>query len=48
MPGVLDHLHLFYDTSSVLAPEVSCRVPMCNRFASLSDECATPAVLSDS
>ena len=33
---------------SVLSPEVSLGVPLCNRFASLCDECATTAALSDS
>ena len=32
---------------SIVSPEVSLGVPVHNRFASLSDECATPAVLSD-
>ena len=33
---------------SIVSPEVSLGVPVRNRFASLSDECATPDVLSDS
>jgi len=33
---------------SIVPPEVSFGVPVCNSFASLSDECATPAVLSNS
>ena len=33
---------------TVVSPEVSLGVPVCNSVASLSDECATPAVLSDS
>ena len=32
---------------SIVSPEVSLGVPVRNRFASLSDECATPDVLSD-
>ena len=35
-----------YDSYSVMSPEVSIGVPVCNRFASLSDECATPVILS--
>ena len=31
-----------------MAPEMFIGVPACNRFASLSEECATPAILSDS
>ena len=30
-----------------VSPEVSFGVPVCNSFALLSDECATPAVLSN-
>ena len=33
---------------SIVSPEVSFGVPVCNSFASLSDKCATPAVLSNS
>ena len=33
---------------SIVSPEVYLGVPVRNRFASLSDECATPDVLSDS
>ena len=33
---------------SIVSPAVSFGVPVRNRFASLSDECATPDVLSDS
>ena len=33
---------------SIMSPEVSFGVPVCNSFASLSDEFATPAVLSNS
>ena len=33
---------------SIVSPEVSLGVPVRNRFASLSDECASPDVLSDS
>ena len=33
---------------SIVSPEVSLVVPVRNRFASFSDECATPDVLSDS
>ena len=34
--------------SCSVSPEVSLGVPLCNRFASLCDECATTAALSDS
>ena len=43
--GSPSSLHLSH---SVVSPQVSIRVPVCNRFASLYDECATPAVLSAS
>ena len=33
---------------SIVSPEVPLGVHVCNSFASLSDECATPAVLSNS
>ena len=33
---------------SIVSPEVSFGVPVCNSFASLSDECASPAVFSNS
>ena len=33
---------------SIVSPEVSFGVPVRNRFASLSDECTTPDVSSDS
>ena len=42
----LGHFHPYIRMShSIVSPEVSFGVPVCNSFALLSDECATPAVL---
>ena len=45
LSGSFSSLHMSY---SIVSPEVSFGVPVCNSFASLFDECDTPAVLSNS
>ena len=46
IPQVFGSPSSLHDCHSVLSPEVSIGVPV-YRFASLSDGCATPTVLSD-